>query len=246
MTTGYASSRRPAKAASAPSAAQQQGSFLVPAAKVVVHATVIRQLFGNDDNGYRVVAVEVGGKKETWVGIMPPVSQGMELSATGATIVDPKYGNQFKVETCSSAIPTSGTALASYLASGPFPDVGPKTADAIIAMFGEKSKDILRLAATDPTQLSRVKGISAKNAQAIGESWIEQEAISPILIWLQDQGILAHLAGKIAAKFKGNTIVIVKANPYRLTEVNGVGFKTADVIAMKLGAQLTSTPFTWV
>lgn len=239
MTTGYASSRRPAKTIVAHSAAPQQGSFIVPAANAVVHATVIRQLFGNDENGYRIVAVEVDGGKETWKGIMPPVSQGMELNATGSIVVDPKYPMQrtFNVVTCSSAIPTSGAALASYLASGPFPGVGPKTADAIIAMFGEQTKDILRLAATDPTKLSRVKGISAKNAQAIGESWIEQEAISPILIWLQDQGILANLAGKIAAKFKGNTIAIVKANPYRLTEVNGVGFKTADVIAMKLGIE---------
>jgi exodeoxyribonuclease V alpha subunit len=202
----------------------------------VIHGEVIRQTFGNEDNGYRIVKVMVNGEQQSWVGVMPPVSPGMKLAATGTTESDPKWGPQFKVLTCSSSAPTTGVGLVSYLVSGPFPGVGPKTAQAIWDKFGDKTAEVLRLAATDPTMLAKVKGINATAALAIGTAWVEQESVSPILVWLQEQGIQPHVAGKIAAKYKGNTIQVVKANPYRLAfEVAGVGFKTADEIAMRIG-----------
>lgn len=224
------------------SAAKGQQTLLgigAPAAnKLEYHGTVVRQRFGNDESGFRVVIMQVepGSKvPTTWVGIMPQVSPGLQLSASGTVVQDPKWGPQLKVDQCLSEVPNTPKGIASYLTTGPFPGIGPKTADAIVAMFGEQTAAVLKEAAYNPELLARVKGITPELAKKIGQVWVEQEAIAPLLVWLGERGVSAYIAGRIVAKFKGNTQQIVENHPYRLTEVNGVGFKTADQIAMAMG-----------
>lgn len=196
---------------------------------------VQRVVFENAETGFRIVKVLVEGRVESWKGTMPEVSPGMEVLGTGKLDNDPKWGAQFNADTVSTVLPTSGAGLEAYLTSGPFPGIGPKTAKAIVTKFGERAKDVLSAAATDPSELATIRGINPDTARRIGEVWVEQEAVSPILMWLQEHGIPGYVAGKIFHKYRGRSIEVVERTPYKLTEVSGIGFKIADQIAMAIG-----------
>jgi exodeoxyribonuclease V alpha subunit len=206
-----------------------------PKVKPARRGVVQRVVFENAETGFRIAKVLVDGKVESWKGTMPSLSEGMEVIGTGDASNDPKWGAQFQVDTCSTVLPTTGAGLVSFLASGPFPGIGPKTAQLIVDTFGDRAKEVLKAAVADPTELAKVRGISRDAARKIGEAWAEQEAVAPILMWLQERGIPGFIAGRIYAKYKGASIEVVERTPYRLTEVSGIGFKIADMVAAALG-----------
>ncbi len=190
-------------------------------------------IYHNEINGYTVC--EVKGEKDciVAVGYMPFICAGETLKITGTWTRHPDYGEQLKVEMYEKVLPHSAEAIERYLASGIIKGVGPVTAQKIVERFGEETLDILRF---DPGRLAEIKGISHDKAIYIGQSFAEQNELSEIVMFFQQYGISPTYSAKIYKVFGSDTIEKIRENPYRLAdEIFGIGFKTADRIALSLG-----------
>lgn len=197
---------------------------------------VDRITFENEETGFRVLkVVGIRGRRGAVpvVGVFQAVGPGTTVRATGRFVVDPKHGEQFKVETLVPIAPTTLKGIERYLASGVFPGIGPGFAKRIVAEFGEQTLSVLD---DDPGKLRQVQGIGAQRAEEIGRAWIARRAESSVMVLLQAHGASPRLAARIVERYGERAAQIVQGNPYRLAlDVRGVGFKTADRIARSLG-----------
>jgi exodeoxyribonuclease V alpha subunit len=167
------------------------------------------------------------------VGYMPFINMGETIKASGKWVSHPDYGEQFKVELYEKVLPKTADAIEKYLSSGIVKGVGPATAAKIVAKFGPETLDII---SANPLRLSEIKGISLDKASAIGQALNEQRGLRDVVMFLQEYGINPSVCIKIYKAYAENAVSRIKENPYRLCEdVFGIGFKTADRIAMKLG-----------
>lgn len=161
---------------------------------------------------------------------------GENLRLTGAWVHHPYFGPQFAVRACERTQPTTVRAMRLYLASGLIRGIGPKLAAAIVDRF---AADTLHVIDTDPRQLTAVRGIGAGRLARITEAWQEQKAIAEIMVFLQGLKISAGLAVKIYTAYQGSQnspLDVVKRRPYQLIrDIHGVGFDTADKIALAVG-----------
>ncbi|HZK34088.1 MAG TPA: ATP-dependent RecD-like DNA helicase [Bacillota bacterium] len=197
-------------------------------------------IFRNEDNGYSVVDVLDETTKETVtvVGSFPFINPGEMVLLTGEWVTHPDYGLQFKMVTYNSLAPSTTVGMENYLASGLINGVGPSTAKKLVEHFGLDVLDIIQF---NPLRLTEVVGIGKIRAELIASSFSEQREIREVMIFLQSYSITTSLALKIYKAYGNNTIALVKKNPYRLAEdIDGVGFKTADLIAAKLGVDSSS------
>jgi exodeoxyribonuclease V alpha subunit len=192
-------------------------------------------VFRNDENGYSIVRFDSEGERITLVGFMPLVREGENLKVKGEWTYHPVYGEQVQVTEYSSITPSTLDGIQKYLASGLIPGIGPKTAKKIVTTLGKDSLDIIQY---NPKQLMRVEGIGEKKAQRIAEAFEEQRGIREVLMFLQTYGISTAFALKIYKKYREDTIKLIKQNPYRLVDdVEGIGFKRADKIAVSMGME---------
>ena len=194
-----------------------------------------RITFRNEENGYSVVKCNAKGYTDivTAVGIMPSVHVGSVFNLFGFWKVHPKYGQQFQFQECEETLPATINGMKKYLGSGLLKGLGPKYAERIVDYFGDKTLDILDNA---PEKLAEVYGIGPKRIEMIKQSWFEQKEIRNIMLFLQSYNVSTSLATKIFKKYGNQAITTVTENPYRLAEdIWGVGFKTADTIALNLG-----------
>lgn len=190
-------------------------------------------VFKNDENGYTVAKIQYNKDLIPIVGYMPFISVGQRIRATGEWVVHPNFGQQLKVETLEEVKPATLEGIEKYLASGLIKGIGPATAKKIVEKFGKDSLDIIEL---NPEKLTEIEGIGSKKAEKIAESFKEQRQLREVMVFLQSYGITPGIGIKIFKKYGEETISVVKTNPYRLCdEVSGVGFKTADRIAVNLG-----------
>lgn len=190
-------------------------------------------VFKNDENGYTVAKILYNKDIIPIVGYMPFISVGQRIRATGEWVVHPNFGQQLKVETLEEIKPATLEGIEKYLASGLIKGIGPATAKKIVEKFGKDSLDIIEL---NPEKLTEIEGIGSKKAEKIAESFKEQRQLREVMVFLQSYGITPGIGIKIFKKYGEETISVVKTNPYRLCdEVSGVGFKTADRIAVNLG-----------
>jgi exodeoxyribonuclease V alpha subunit len=190
-------------------------------------------IYKNEANGYTVCEIREGKSSVTAVGYMPFVNAGETVRASGRWVKHPDYGDQFKVELYEKVLPQTADAIEKYLSSGIIKGVGPVTAAKIVKKFGSSALEVI---STDPQRLSEIKGISLNKAIAIGNMFNEQKGLWEIVMFLQDYGISPSVCAKIYKAYAGQAISMIKENPYRLCEdIFGIGFKTADRIAMKLG-----------
>ncbi len=200
---------------------------------VFVEGIVEDIIYSNDSNGYTVCEILSGKERITAVGYMPFINSGETIKATGRWVAHPDYGDQFKVEIYEKVMPQTTEAIEKYLASGIVKGVGPATAAKIVARFGEKTLDIIE---KSPQRLSEIKGISPAKAETIARALEEQRGLREIVMFLQEYGIGPTVCVKIHKAYAHNSIQVIKENPYSLCEdIFGIGFKTADRIAMKLG-----------
>ena len=201
--------------------------------------TVIEDtVFRNEENGYSVIDVRGGKKSFTVVGILPAFARGEQVAFQGVWIDHPQYGKQFKAESCSITKPSTLLGIERFLASGIIRGVGPATAKLIIQEFGTHSLDIL---SENPQELTSIAGIGKKRAAMIAESFQEQFMFRQTMIYLQAYGIAPHLAMKIAKKYGDETQDKLRENPYQLIDdIEGVGFLTADRIAVSIGIEKDS------
>ena len=193
-------------------------------------------VFRNETNGYSVVNISHNNKRLTVVGNLPEVYEGQTLELDGEFIVNKKFGEQFKVDDVKIIEPTSLPAIEKYLASGLIYGIGPVTAKKIVDEFKEDTLTVLEF---NPMKLSKIRGISKQKAAEISNAYNEMKGMQNVIIFLQSHFISTNMAIKIYNVYKDKTIEIIKNNPYQLIEdVDGIGFSTADKIAVKLGTDL--------
>lgn len=199
--------------------------------------TVEKFLFQDNENGFSVFIIQNDSKENITIsGYAPNIKVGQEVKLRGFFINHPKFGRQFKANECSSVMPNSLTGIKKYLSSGVIKGIGQVYADKLVNYFG---KDIFEIIEKRPDRLAEVSGIGSKKIEKIIQAWQEQKDISSIMIFLQEKNISANIAVKIYKKYRQESIAILSENPYRLAdEIWGIGFKTADEVAQKLGFDL--------
>ena len=194
-----------------------------------------RITYHNEKNGYTVVKVNAKGYENivAAVGTMPEVHVGGSYILRGDWKIDPKYGMQFMFQEYEEILPTTIDGIKKYLGGKLFKGIGPAYAEKIVNFFGEETLNILD---DKPERLAEVPGIGAKRIESVISSWIENRAINRIMLFLQSHDVTISLASKIYKLYGSQSVKIVTENPYRLAdEIWGVGFKTADTLAKKLG-----------
>jgi len=198
-----------------------------------VSATVQRVTYRNEANGYAVVEVQAQNRAFTAVGIMPRLGEGESVELIGVWTDHREYGRQFSVSSCRPSIPEGAEQMERFLASGLIRNCGESTARAIVRKFGEHTAQVLQFA---PYRLQEISGIGPVIAQRIGDSYRENMNMRSVIAGLSDYGVTIGQAIRIAREYGADGVTMVRENPYRLAEdIFGIGFKTADSIAMQMG-----------
>ncbi len=200
-----------------------------------IRGVVERITYQNPENGYSVLRVAVKGYNEliTVVGNLVDANVGSVLLIEGDWKVDKKYGSQFIAQKWEETVPATVFGIEKYLGSGLIKGVGPKFAKRIVNMFGTDTISVIEDA---PERLNEVDGIGKKRVEMIVKSWEQQKEIKNIMLFLQGYDVSTSFAAKIYKTYGNDSIDIVKSNPYKLADdIWGIGFKTADGIASKLG-----------
>jgi exodeoxyribonuclease V alpha subunit len=207
----------------------------------VLAGLVERLTYHNAENGFCVLRAKARGHRDivTVVGHAAIVSAGEWITASGEWVNDRTHGQQFRARFLRTSPPTSAEGIEKYLSSGMIRGVGPVYAKKLVRSFGEKVFDIIE---TTPDRLREVAGIGPIRAASILSAWAEQKAVREIMVFLHSHGVGTARAVRIFKTYSSDAIQIMSENPYRLArDIRGIGFKTADVIAMKLGIEKTAT-----
>jgi exodeoxyribonuclease V alpha subunit len=192
-------------------------------------------VFRNEDNGYSVCRVKADGQRDpvTVVGNCSAMWVGENLRAEGKWIRHPQHGFQFQADAITCMAPSSAKGIERYLGSGMIRGIGKVMAKRLVETFGE---DTLRIIEKESSRIEEIEGIGPVRRKRIKQSWNEQKAVRDIMIFLQGHGIGTAQAARIYRQYGGDAIALVRTNPYRLcADVWGIGFKTADSVAMSLG-----------
>lgn len=200
----------------------------------ILHGTVDKILFQNNENGFVVFKLVQNNKESTVVkGSIPSINPGEYVTIHGSWIMHPKFGKQFDAQQCSAQIPTSILGLKKYLSSGLIKGIGPVYGEKLVNYFGEK---VLEVIDKTPNRLGEVEGIGPKRIEKIVTAWQDQKEIAHIMVFLQEKGISPVYATKIYKQYRANAVSVILENPYRLAQdIWGIGFKIADQIAQNLG-----------
>ena len=200
-----------------------------------LRCVVERITYQNEQNGYSVIKCRARGYQDlvTVVGQMAEVYVGSVLSLAGNWRMDAKYGRQFAMESYEETLPATVYGIEKYLGSGLIKGVGPKFARRIVEKFGAETLNVIE---EEPDRLIEVPGIGRLRVERIKTSWQEQKEVKNIMLFLQDHDVSTSHATKIFKTYGSDSINIVRENPYRLADdIWGIGFKTADTIAEKMG-----------
>src|SRR5881275_2560103 len=204
-------------------------------------------VFRNEENHYTVARFRPNDSGRlfrddltTIVGALPGVHVGELLTVEGEWEKDPKYGRQLHVTSFVQRLPASVEGITRYLSSGLIKGIGPKKAKLIVEQFGLQSLAIME---QQPERLSEVKGIGAKDREQIIKTLAEQSEIKELHLFLQSHNVSMNVATRIYKQYGQESIKVIRENPYQLAEdVHGIGFRTADDIAVKLGLPQDSVP----
>ena len=195
--------------------------------------------YRNDENGFTVAQVKLeGGERLAAVGAMPMLLAGERAAFEGELVEHREYGRQIRVSWVESIRPESLDGIEKYLASGMIRGVGPATARLIVESFGPRTLDVLE---SEPQRLTEVPGIGEKRAAMIAASFLEHNQMRGAMMFLQKYGLTPAMAARVYRAYGERTESVARENPYRLAdEVEGVGFKTADRMALAMGFSLSS------
>ena len=201
---------------------------------------VERVTYHNVENGFCVLRAKARGHRDvvTVVGHAATIAAGEWITASGEWVNDRTHGQQFKARFLRTSAPTSADGIEKYLASGMIRGVGPVYAKKLVRAFGEKVFEIIEVT---PDRLQEVGGIGPVRAASILAAWAEQKAVREIMVFLHSHGVGTARAVRIFKTYGSDAIQVMSENPYRLArDIRGIGFKTADAIAMKLGIEKTA------
>ena len=195
-------------------------------------------IYRNADNGYTVLNLVSGEEEITCVGIFSAIAEGENIEASGDYTDHPTYGKQFKVESFEEKAPEDEEAIERYLGSGAIRGIGLALAARIVRRF---KADTFRIIEEEPERLAEVKGISERKAMEIADQVNEKRDLRQAMIFLQQYGITMNLAVKVYQQYGQEVYGIIRENPYRLADdIEGVGFRTADEIAFRVGIRMDS------
>ncbi len=201
---------------------------------------VERVTFHNEDSGFCVLRVKARGQRDliTVIGHAATIGAGEFVQASGRWVNDRTHGVQFRADFLRSAPPTTAEGIEKYLASGMIKGIGPIYAKKLVRAFHEQVFDVIEQA---PARLQEVEGIGPKRAKSIVAAWADQRAIREIMIFLHGHGVGTSRAVRIFKTYGADAIRLISENPYCLArDIPGIGFKSADKIASKLGIEKTA------
>ena len=211
-----------------------------PPDRELLAGLVERVTYQNAENGFCVIRVKARGHREliTVVGHAAAISAGEWITAAGDWVNDRTHGQQFKARFLKTSAPTSVEGIEKYLASGMIRGIGPVYAKKLLRTFGEKVFDVIE---AEPDRLREVDGIGPVRASRIVAAWAEQKVVREIMVFLHSHGVGTARAVRIYKTYGADAVQVMSENPYRLArDIRGIGFKTADAIAMKLGVDKTA------
>lgn len=195
-------------------------------------------IYRNADNGYTVLNLVSGEEEITCVGTFSAIAEGENIEATGEYTEHPTYGRQFKVDSFEEKAPEDEEAIERYLGSGAIKGIGLALAARIVRRFKD---DTFRIIEEEPERLAEIKGISQRKAMEIANQVNEKRDLRQAMIFLQQYGITMNLAVKVYQAYGQEIYEIIRQNPYRLADdIEGVGFRTADEIAARVGIRMDS------
>lgn len=203
--------------------------------RTTIEGIVERIVYFNEENNFTVARLQVANRRDlaTIVGQMPAPAPGETLRLKGEWTANTKFGEQFRVESCLSILPSTITGIEKYLGSGLVKGIGPIMAERLVSTFGVETLDIIE---DNPERLLEVEGIGPIRTERITKAWQEQKEVREVMVFLQGHGVSSTYAVKIYKAYGDRAISIVKENPYRLAlDISGIGFKTADRIAQSMG-----------
>ena len=206
----------------------------------VLAGLVDRVTFHNSENGFCVLRVKARGQRDliTLVGHAAMISAGEFVQASGSWINDRTHGVQFKASFLKATAPTTVEGMEKYLGSGMIRGIGPVYAKKLVRAFGETVFEVIQ---QEPGRLREVTGIGPKRAERIIAGWAEQKVIREIMLFLHSNGVGTSRAVRIYKTYGADAVRLVSENPYRLArDIRGIGFRTADQIAAKLGIEKTA------
>lgn len=211
-----------------------------PQALESISGSIERVTFHNSENGFCVLRVHIAGKHDlvTVIGSSISINSGEYIECSGVWLNDKNHGLQFKAQHMSVVQPTTIAGMEKYLASGLVKGIGPGFAKKLVEAFGLKVFEVIE---QEPEKLQQLVGIGVKRKQAILNAWQEQKKVREIVVFLHAHGVGTARAVRIYKTYGDEAISIVKANPYRLAQdIYGIGFKTADALALNLGVASNS------
>ena len=211
-----------------------------PSSREVLAGLVERVTYHNDGNGYCVLRIKARGHRElvTVVGHAAVIAAGEWITASGEWVNDRTHGQQYRAKFLRTSEPTSLDGIEKYLGSGMIRGIGPVYAKKLVRAFGEKVFDTIE---AEPERLREVTGIGAVRANRITTAWAEQKIVREIMVFLHSNGVGTARAVRIYKTYGADAVQVMTENPYRLArDIRGIGFKTADAIAMKLGIEKTA------
>ena len=206
----------------------------------VLAGLVERVTFHNIETGFCVLRIKARGHRDmvTVVGHAAIISAGEWVTATGEWVNDRTHGQQFKTRFMRTSAPTSIDGIEKYLSSGMIRGIGPVYAKKLVKAFGEKVFDTIE---ANPERLKEIDGIGPVRAKRITDAWAEQKIVREIMVFLHSHGVGTARAVRIFKTYGADAVQVMTENPYRLArDIRGIGFKTADAIAMKLGIEKTA------
>lgn len=195
-------------------------------------------VFRNEDNGYTVFDIKYKGEHITCVGSISYINAGEFITASGEFVQHAIYDMQFSIKSYEFKTPDDEKSVKRYLSSGAIKGIGEKMAERIVSTFKD---DTFRIIEEEPERLAEIKGISMNKAMDIAAQLVDKRDMRKAMIFLQDYGINMNLANKIYSHYGQNIYTIIKQNPYKLADdIDGIGFKIADDIAVKVGIRVDS------
>ncbi|TWA62219.1 exodeoxyribonuclease V alpha subunit [Azospirillum brasilense] len=201
---------------------------------------VERVTFHSPETGFCVLRLKVRGQRDlvTLVGHAATIGAGEFVQASGAWVNDRNHGLQFKADFLRATPPTTVEGIEKYLGSGLIRGIGPVYAKKMVKAFGEAVFDVIE---QEPDRLRQVTGIGPKRAQRIIAGWADQKVIREIMVFLHSHGVGTSRAVRIFKTYGPDAIRLITENPYRLArDIRGIGFKTADAVAARLGIEKTA------
>jgi exodeoxyribonuclease V alpha subunit len=212
-----------------------------------LEGAIERIVFRNDHTHFTVARLRPNdtgrlfrGELTTLVGELPGLAVGELVTVTGDWETHPAHGRHLRVRSYARHAPVNAEGLRRYLGSGAIKGIGPKTADRIVERFGEQTLAILDL---EPERLVEVPGVNAHKRDLIARGWAEQKDVREIMVFLQSHGVSPGLGAKIYRQYGDRSLTVIQENPYQLeSDIYGVGFRTADALAVELGLPRDSVP----